>query len=222
MSAPEIRFLTGTIILLSTFSCSDPPLAEFSYEPSFNPEAGEEIVFMSEAEKADVFYWDFGNGEVSEEENPVMIFETPGDYTVSFSATNRFGSNTAEKTLIINLPTVLEIYFFTYDGVGISLAPVSLYDSYSDAVGGALPLFTAKTNPEGKVSFWNMDTRSFFVVMEKAELNGEYAVAGNVGPLIQNEVNTYYTYAEYYSYKKSGLEAVLSSPEKGSFTLINR
>ena len=40
------------------------------------------------------YYWDFGTGATSTQEDPVYPFPTPGFHTVSFTATNQFGCDT--------------------------------------------------------------------------------------------------------------------------------
>jgi PKD repeat protein len=41
--------------------------------------------------------WDFGDGNTSEEQDPVHMYTTPGAYTVRLRATNSGGSNTETK-----------------------------------------------------------------------------------------------------------------------------
>ncbi|WP_342770539.1 MULTISPECIES: PKD domain-containing protein [unclassified Methanoculleus] len=38
--------------------------------------------------------WDFGDGNTSTEQNPVHIYESPGNYTVSLTASNAYGNDT--------------------------------------------------------------------------------------------------------------------------------
>jgi PKD repeat protein/Zn-dependent metalloprotease len=52
--------------------------------------------------------WDFGNGQLSTQQNPVVTYDTPGTYTVKLTASNGSGGNTITKTAYITVsPTVL-------------------------------------------------------------------------------------------------------------------
>ena len=48
--------------------------------------------------------WDFGDAGVSTDENPVHEYATPGDYTVSLTATNANGSHTRVLPLLVTVP----------------------------------------------------------------------------------------------------------------------
>src|SRR5690606_22149894 len=63
---------------------------------------------LSSGEDITSFAWDFGNGETSTDENPVMEFNAPGEYAVSLAVSNAIGcSNTFAQTIKINaLPAV--------------------------------------------------------------------------------------------------------------------
>lgn len=47
--------------------------------------------------------WDFGDGNTSTLQNPVHSYDSPGDYTVSLTATNIIGSDTESKTNYIHI-----------------------------------------------------------------------------------------------------------------------
>jgi len=49
------------------------------------------------------WFWNFGDGETSAEQNPVHIYQRAGSYTVSLTATNAYGDMTAEKTNYIGV-----------------------------------------------------------------------------------------------------------------------
>ncbi|HIL80840.1 MAG TPA: PKD domain-containing protein, partial [Myxococcales bacterium] len=48
--------------------------------------------------------WDFGDGGTSTDQNPNHQYTTPGDYTVSLTATNPNGSHTRVQPLLISVP----------------------------------------------------------------------------------------------------------------------
>ncbi len=47
--------------------------------------------------------WDFGDGETSDEQNPVHTFGASGNYTVTLTAGNSYGTNTEEKSSYISV-----------------------------------------------------------------------------------------------------------------------
>jgi PKD repeat protein len=48
--------------------------------------------------------WDFGDGGTSTDQNPNHQYTTPGDYTVSLTATNPIGSHTRVQPRLISVP----------------------------------------------------------------------------------------------------------------------
>jgi len=49
------------------------------------------------------WHWNFGDGETSDDQNPMHIYEDEGTYTVSLTTTNAAGSNTETKTHYITV-----------------------------------------------------------------------------------------------------------------------
>ncbi|MDD2636667.1 MAG: M4 family metallopeptidase [Bacteroidales bacterium] len=52
------------------------------------------------------WHWEFGDGNTSNEQNPIHFYEQNGTYTVSLTGTNEYGSNTLSKTdyILVNMP----------------------------------------------------------------------------------------------------------------------
>jgi PKD repeat protein len=63
----------------------DGPIAGFEMDAT-TVLTGEEVFFTNTTSMADAYYWDFGDGNVSEEDAPVHIFTLPGIYTVTLYA----------------------------------------------------------------------------------------------------------------------------------------
>lgn len=76
------------------------------------------------------WYWSFGNGETSTEQDPVNEYDEGGSYTVVFTATNSAGSNT---TSLVKYITVTKIS-----------APVTSFTA--DSTSGAAPLLVQFTD----------------------------------------------------------------------------
>lgn len=75
-----------------------PPVADFSGEPTSGC-APLEVDFTDESTGDPTSWlWDFGDGQTSTDQNPTHIYDDPGSYTVSLTATNSVGSDTKTKT----------------------------------------------------------------------------------------------------------------------------
>lgn len=92
-----------------TITVFDTISADFSSVPSFPVELvipGSEVEFTDETVNGSVWNWDFGNGEVSSEQNPVTTFSEPGSYMVSLLVQNAFGcvSQVMHGPYVVSLP----------------------------------------------------------------------------------------------------------------------
>jgi PKD repeat protein len=100
-----------------------PPIAAFSYEKT----TGTGEVHFYDESYSDVpiskRLWEFGDGGASIEGNPVWTYTQPGTYTVTLTVTSIAGSDTAQKTLNINIPEPVPTAEFSWvaaqDGSGV-------------------------------------------------------------------------------------------------------
>jgi PKD repeat protein len=91
-----------------TYELGNPPastVADFTYEVSNNGYAPCTVTFTNTSLNAAGYSWDFGNGQTSNEANPVISFDTPGLYTVTLTCTpeNDVHYNKLIKTLVVNI-----------------------------------------------------------------------------------------------------------------------
>ncbi len=77
------RLLLAIPVTLLIWSCNRP-VASFTYSGS--PTAPSTIAFSNSSEKAEQYQWEFGDGTVSEEENPSYRFGSSGNYEVQLTA----------------------------------------------------------------------------------------------------------------------------------------
>jgi PKD repeat protein len=65
-----------------------------------------EVSFTNEISKPQdfSFAWDFGDGNSSAEQNPVHIFEEPGEYMVQLTVTSALGNSATDSTLLSIIP----------------------------------------------------------------------------------------------------------------------
>jgi hypothetical protein len=99
---------------LTMFSCRQAPRASFSTENA-EPEVGQEVYFDNGSQNADDYEWDFGDGYISYEVNPVHIYAGTGSFDVTLTATSHSGlTDKASMTINVMIPTLLEIEVLEY------------------------------------------------------------------------------------------------------------
>lgn len=87
---------------------TDPPDAEFSADPT-SGDPPLTVQFTDESTNApDTWFWDFGDGENSEDQHPSHEYVRPGTYTVSLTATNVIGDDTEIKDDYITVSSMWE------------------------------------------------------------------------------------------------------------------
>lgn len=75
-----------------------PPVANFSATPTTGT-APLGVSFADESvNDPDTWFWEFGDGETSELQNPYHVYSAGGSFTVKLTASNYAGSNTITKT----------------------------------------------------------------------------------------------------------------------------
>ncbi len=78
------------------------PVAAFSYSPT-KPVKGQSVSFADASSNEPTSWtWDFGDGEgASTEQNPVYSYAAPGTYTVTLTAANDYGSDSASEDVVV-------------------------------------------------------------------------------------------------------------------------
>jgi len=72
-----------------------PVRADFSITEDSIRHSGKPIQFIDESKEiVDSWYWDFGDGTTSTEQNPIHVFEEQGIYDVTLTASNEVSSDT--------------------------------------------------------------------------------------------------------------------------------
>ncbi|MFZ5568882.1 MAG: PKD domain-containing protein [Thermodesulfobacteriota bacterium] len=86
-----------------------PPAADFSANKTIGgAPATIQFTDLSSGGNATEWLWDFGDGQTSTEQNPAHVYEQEGEYTVSLTAANEFGSDTMVKAAYIKLTSASE------------------------------------------------------------------------------------------------------------------
>lgn len=74
----------------------DLPVSQFS-----ETENGDEITFTNSSSNANIYTWNFGDGETSNEINPIHTFSSTGTFVVELTAENSCGTDVSNTTIII-------------------------------------------------------------------------------------------------------------------------
>ncbi len=96
---------TVLLIVSNTFG-SDTAIQALTVFPipqtDFNSQADDlSVTFINSSMDAVSYLWSFGDGEQSNEANPIHVYPAPGTYTVTLDATNN--CSTVEKSMILTL-----------------------------------------------------------------------------------------------------------------------
>lgn len=115
------------------FSCESFPEADFHVD-LIDPEVGEEVYFTNRSHNAVEYEWDFGDGYISYEPNPVHIFTGTGSFEVILKAYSASGESDQASIIIdVMVPTLLEIEVREYyDDYIVPDASVRLYPTLPD------------------------------------------------------------------------------------------
>ena len=91
-------------------SATNPSIGADYFEPinaSFTyAQNGYDIQFTNTSVWADVYSWDFGDGNTNNEENPMHTYASNGSYSVTLSVSNNCGSD--DTTIIVSLTVGLD------------------------------------------------------------------------------------------------------------------
>ncbi len=219
----KIIYLTLTLPVI-LLSCEMSPEAYFSATPG-DPVVGEEIWFTNESGNASSFEWDFGDGYISDEPDPVHRYTASGSYLVILKAWSRNGlSDEASLAIDVKIPTLLEIEVLEYyDEYPVEGASVILYPTLTDWDNETNMINEGFTDADGKVVFCDLGNYVHYVdVWEKDHDN--YTLAGeDIGfirtpEIMPNKINRFIAYVDFVEHSKGderrGLNAVIKKIER--------
>jgi PKD repeat protein len=95
-----ISFMAIAVLALTMFSCAedppDPPTVTI-----FASVEGYVVAFTSTVTNTDSYSWEFGDGTVSAEQNPVHTYDVSGTYTATLTVTGEGGTANASTEVTI-------------------------------------------------------------------------------------------------------------------------
>jgi hypothetical protein len=198
-------FVAMPIILLS---CQKTPQAVFMADPAV-PEVGQRVSFINNSQNSERFEWDFGDGTVSTEENPVHIFTGSGPVTIKLSAFSKHSlEDQASLSLNIKIPTLLEIEVREYfDQYAVANASILLYPSITDWDAQTNSIAEAFSDDDGIAVFSNLDPIVYYVdVFEKNHdnytLRTEDVGFIRTSEILPHKINRFVAWVDYVSTRK--------------------
>ena len=110
VTGPGLLRLTAIAVLLAVVSPSsagaqEAPVAAFNPSPRIGCAAPHTVFFTDASTSAASWAWDFGDGGTSTSQNPIHSYVSPGEYPVTLTVTNGFGSDDVTETVSISVPS---------------------------------------------------------------------------------------------------------------------
>lgn len=173
------------------------------------PEVGQEVRFTNSSDDASKFEWDFGDGYISNEENPIHIYTGTGKVEVTLTAISKSGlSDKATLTLEIVIPTLLEIEVREwYNGYVVKDASVILYSSLADWDARKNVISEGFSDDGGIVVFSNLGQNVYYVDVweqnhDNYSLRKEDAGFVRIPVIIPNKINRFVAWVDYVDQRK--------------------
>jgi PKD repeat protein len=82
------------------FDCPIPPIADFAINTNFSCSGIINFTDIS-LNSPDSWLWDFGDGNTSTDQNPVHSYTQNGQFTVTLTTTNQYGSDNLTQTNVV-------------------------------------------------------------------------------------------------------------------------
>jgi hypothetical protein len=186
-------YYLALLLPLFLISCEDdnPPVAQFSIDMD-EPEVGQAVTFYNDSKHSSSFEWDFGDGVISTDENPIHVFTGTGVFEVTLTAYNAGMEDVATMDLEIFIPTILAVYVYEWnEGLNydnpISGASVWLFPDLLSWDNEENIYAEGFTDIDGVVAFSNLDEQSYFVDVWEENYNN-YALRDEDPGWIETDV----------------------------------
>ena len=192
------------LITVAFTSCYHDPEADFSAS-NVVVEVGEDVFFTNYSDDVDYFEWDFGDGYISNDINPVHYYDDEGTYSVTLSAfLNGRMVDQAFMTIEVLYPTTLVVSVLEYyDEYAVSNAEVTLYTSLYDWENMVNPVATGYTDRNGDAVFEGLTyTGEYFIDVFERNHNNYTLKEEDIDfirttPLLRNGINYFTAWVDY-------------------------
>lgn len=203
------RIIYFSVVLpLILISCETSPRAFFSADPG-DPVVGEDVWFTNSSEDAVRFEWNFGDGSISNEANPIHRFTATGTYTIILKAWSENGlADEASLSLEVKIPTLLEIEVLEfYEEYPVEGASIILYPTLNDWDEETNMVNEGFTDSDGKAVFSGLDFIVYYVDVWEATHDNYTLRDEDVGfirtsEIIPNKINRFIAYVDYVDHGK--------------------
>jgi PKD repeat protein len=192
------------VLLLMAASCTrEVPRARFTASAQVI-EAGEAVAFTNLSVNADFAEWDFGDGYISNEYDPVHVFTRPGTFRVVLKvfSSDHF-SDESMMDITVLYPTTLEITVKEYyNQYVVPNASVILYPSLTDWIHQTNAVAEGLTDIDGRVVFTHLAPAVYYVDVWEQYHNNYILAEEDVAfirtmALVPNAVNTFTAWVDY-------------------------
>jgi len=191
------------VLTLILFSCERSPEAQF-FTNTVDPEVGQEVFFTNESHNAVEFEWDFGDGFISNEANPVHIFTGTGTFDVILTVYSGSGvTDQASITIEVKIPTLLEIEVVEYiSELGVPDVSVRLYPTLPDWEDETNMTSEGYTDDDGFIVFSHLDPYVYYVDAWAENYNNYTLKEEDVGfirtsEVIPHRINRFIAWVDY-------------------------
>ncbi len=205
-----MKKITYITFLLPIFllSCESNPLASFFIDTP-EPVIGQEVFFNNTSQDAYSFEWDFGDGYISNETNPVHIYQLTGTYEVILSAISKKGvEDKAKMTITLLEPSLIVIEVLEYfDLYPVADASVILYQSEEDWDSQQSMIIEGFTAVDGIVVFADLDPIVHYVDVweqnhDNYQLRTEDVSFIMTPTIVPHTVQWFVAYVDYVQHNK--------------------
>jgi PKD repeat protein len=102
--------LLVSLLAMGLFGTDAVPTASFTMSPDGNPVVGQTVQFTDASTGGPTTWaWDFGDGQVSAQQNPAHAFGGPGTFLVTLTAGNGSGSTQKVQTVVVTPLDTLQL-----------------------------------------------------------------------------------------------------------------
>jgi PKD repeat protein len=205
----SILYLALLLPLIMISCQSDKsPVAVF-HTDTLEPEVGHDVIFYNDSQYANRFEWDFGDGFISNDVNPIHRFNATGTYEVKLKAISENGfEDIASITLGVLVPTLLEIQVVEYyNEYVVPDASIILYPTIVDWDAQTNSIAEGFTDENGFAVFAGLEPYVHYVDVWEQNHDNYALAAEDVGfirtpEIIPHQINRFTAWVDYVEHTK--------------------